>query len=298
MTANSQPPASATVPEAAAEGPGEREVTLPVLVLLALVVGVVAAIGAIIFKYMIAVIYNFAFHGIFSFDLDPNAYGDPSVWGAGIILVPVVGGLIVVWLVQTFAPEAKGHGVPEVMFAIYHRDGNVRGVVSVVKSLASAISIGTGASVGREGPIIQIGSSFGSTLGRRLSLVRPQKIILLAAGAGAGIAATFNTPLGGVLFAVEVLLPEISSRSFLPVVVATATSTYAYRLMIGAEAAFHLPLWQQLPQQLAVDVTEIALATVTGVAIGLPPSCSCGCWSSAKTRSKKCRTRMCRISSA
>ncbi|MEZ5801363.1 MAG: chloride channel protein [Nitratireductor sp.] len=216
-------------------GSGDREVTLPVLVFFAVVVGIVAALGAIAFKYMIAAIYNFSFYGIFSLELDPNAYGDPS---PGIILVPIIGGLIVVFLVRSFAPEAKGHGVPEVMFAIYHRDGNVRGIVSVVKAFASAISIGTGASVGREGPIIQIGSSFGSTFGRRLGLIRSQKIILLAAGAGAGIAATFNTPLGGVLFAVEVLLPEISPRSFLPVVAATATSTYAYRLIIGAEATF------------------------------------------------------------
>ncbi|MEZ5870623.1 MAG: chloride channel protein [Nitratireductor sp.] len=248
---------------------GEREVTLPLLVFFAFVVGIVAALGAIAFKYMIAVIYNFSFYGIFSLELDPNTYGEPSPWGAGIILVPVIGGLIVVFLVRSFAPEAKGHGVPEVMFAIYHRDGNVRGIVSVVKAFASALSIGTGASVGREGPIIQIGSSFGSTFGRRLGLIRSQKIILLAAGAGAGIAATFNTPLGGVLFAVEVLLPEISPRSFLPVVAATATSTYAYRLIIGAEATFHIPIWKQLPLSTAVNFSEIGLAAITGIAVGV-----------------------------
>ncbi len=174
MTADASSPDASPQTAAAQEVPQEREVSLPVLVLLAFVVGVVAALGAIVFKYLIAIIYNFAFNGIFSYHLEPNAYGGPSVWGAGIILVPVIGGLIVVWLVQTFAPEAKGHGVPEVMFAIYHRDGNVRGIVAVVKSLASALSIGTGASVGREGPIIQIGSSFGSTFGRRLGLVRSQ----------------------------------------------------------------------------------------------------------------------------
>ena len=250
--------------------PGEREVVLAVLVGLAFLVGLVAAGGAIAFKYLIAIIYNVSFYGLFSFDLDPNSYGEPSPWGPFIILVPIVGGLIVVWLVKNFAPEAKGHGVPEVMFAIYHKDGNVRGIVAVIKSFASALSIGTGASVGREGPIIQIGSSFGSTLGRRLRLIRSQKIILLAAGAGAGIAATFNTPLGGVLFAVEVLLPEISPRSFLPVVAATATSTYAYRQVIGAEAAFHIPLWNQIPASSAVNFAEIGLAAFTGITLGIP----------------------------
>ena len=268
-----------TVPDSTAAQPSapkdegvkrpDRELSLPVLVFFAFIVGLVAAAGAIVFKFLIAVIYNLAFYGKFSFDLDPNQYGDPSVWGPFIILVPVIGGLIVVFLVKTWAPEAKGHGVPEVMFAIYHRGGNVRGIVAVVKSLASAISIGTGASVGREGPIIQIGSSFGSTLGRWLGLIRSQKIILLAAGAGAGIAATFNTPLGGVLFAVEVLLPEISPRSFLPVVAATATSTYAYRQVIGAEATFQIPVWTTLPTHEAVNFVEIGLAAFTGVAMGL-----------------------------
>lgn len=263
---------SATPPSASREGEGgssEREVALGILVFLAVIVGLVAAAGAIFFKYLIAVIYNLSFYGILSIHLDPNSYGEPSIWGPFIILVPVFGGLIVVFLVKTFAPEAKGHGVPEVMFAIYHRSGNIRGIVAIVKALASALSIGTGASVGREGPIIQIGSSFGSTLGRWLGLIRSQKIILLAAGAGAGIAATFNTPLGGVLFAVEVLLPEISPRSFLPVVAATATSTYAYRLFIGAEATFYVPFWKTLPQQDAANFAEIGLAALTGVIMGL-----------------------------
>ena len=262
----SVPSAASSAPEA--EAPPDREVSLPAMLLLALVVGIVAGVGAIVFKYLIAFIYNLAFYGELSLHLEPNAYGAPSPWGMGIILVPVIGGLIVVWLVRSFAPEAKGHGVPEVMYAIYHQNGNVRGVVAVVKSLASAISIGTGASVGREGPIIQIGSSFGSTFGRALGLVRHQKITLLSAGAGAGIAATFNTPLGGVLFASEVLLPEISARTFLPVVVATATSTYVFRLAMGIESAFIVPLGG-LPEGAAVNGAELLLAAILGAVMGV-----------------------------
>lgn len=260
-------PPAATSGKAPPDTP-EREVPLAILTFLAFIVGIVAAIGAIVFKYLIALIYNLSFYGVLSTDYEPNAFGDPSPWGAGIIAVPVIGGLIVVFLVRTFAPEAKGHGVPEVMYAIYHKSGNVRGVVAVVKSLASAISIGTGASVGREGPIIQIGSSFGSTFARHLGLVRSQKITLLSAGAGAGIAATFNTPLGGVLFASEVLLPEISTRSFLPVVVATATSTYLYRLVMGVESAFSVP-FIDVPATTTINGAEIALAAICGIVIGL-----------------------------
>ncbi len=218
-----------------------REVRIATLSIYAFVVGVIAALGAVVFRILISVVHNVFFEGRFGFWYDANQYEPPSPWGPLIVLAPVIGGLVVVWLVRNFAPEAKGHGVPEVMYAIYHRSGYIRGVVAVVKSLASAFSIGSGASVGREGPIIQIGSSFGSTFARYLKLVRWQRITLLASGAGAGIAATFNTPLGGVLFAVELLLPEVSGRTFLPVVVATATATYIGRVFLGMEPAFEVP---------------------------------------------------------
>ncbi|SON56952.1 H(+)/Cl(-) exchange transporter ClcA [Hartmannibacter diazotrophicus] len=265
MTTSPESLPSAVAP--AAE-PQEREFSLPVLTFLAFIVGCVAALGAIIFKFLIAFISNLTNYGIFSFELNPNAYGPESPWGPFVILVPILGGLVVVFLVRTFAPEAKGHGVPEVMYAIYHNDGNVRGIVAVVKSLASALSIGTGASVGREGPIIQIGSSFGSTFARYLGMTRSQKITLLAAGAGAGIAATFNTPLGGVLFAVEVLLPEVSTRTFLPVVAATATSTYISRLVLGVESAFVVPV-AALPQIETVNIPELVVAAAVGAAMGV-----------------------------
>jgi len=234
---------TATTPApATAENAGEdRSLSLPVLVVLAFIIGVVAALGAAVFRMMISSVHNLFFLGTFSLTYDANQYDPVAPWGPFIILAPVIGGLIVVWLVQTFAPEAKGHGVPEVMYAIYHNKGNVRGIVAVVKSIASAISIGSGASVGREGPIIQIGASFGSTLARRLHLMRWQKITLLSAGAGAGIAATFNTPLGGVMFAVELLLPEVSNRTFLPVVVATTTATSIGRYIFGLDPAFIVP---------------------------------------------------------
>lgn len=251
LTANTPAPPSA---EFAGEN---RTLSLPSLVVFAFVIGIVAALGAVVFRAMISALHNIFFLGTFSFAYDANLHDPPSPWGPFIILAPVVGGLIVVWLVKTFAPEAKGHGVPEVMYAVYHNRGNVRGVVAVVKSIASAISIGSGASVGREGPIIQIGASFGSTIARVFSLVRWQKITLLSAGAGAGIAATFNTPLGGVMFAVELLLPEVSNRTFLPVVVATTTSTSLARVLFGLEPAFFVP-----PAAMAdtLPVTAIVLA--------------------------------------
>jgi CIC family chloride channel protein len=245
-----------------------RTVSLPVLVVLAFVIGVVAALGAVVFRMLIAVVHNAFFLGKLSLTYDANQFDPVSPWGPWLILAPVIGGLIVVWLVKTFAPEAKGHGVPEVMYAVYHNQGNVRGVVAIVKSLASAISIGSGASVGREGPIIQIGASFGSTLARLLNLSRWQKITLLSAGAGAGIAATFNTPLGGVMFAVELLLPEVSNRTFLPVVVATTTATSIARLIFGLSPAFFVPE-AAAAARFAINPVLLSAFAVLGIAAGI-----------------------------
>ncbi len=210
------------------------------LSLFAVVVGIVTGLGAALFRLLVALVHNLAFYGEFSWFYDANLFGPPSPWGPFVILAPVLAGLVVVWIVETFAPEARGHGVPEVMYAIYYREGLIRPVVAVAKTLASALSIGSGASVGREGPIIQIGSAFGSTFAQWLRLEPWQRITMICAGAGAGIAATFNTPLGGVLFAVELLMPEISARTFLPVVIATGTATYVGRLFFGSAPAFHL----------------------------------------------------------
>lgn len=245
-----------------------RTLSIPVLCVAAFLVGIVAALGAVVFRYMIAMVHNGFILGTFSFVHDANQFDPISPFGAFVILAPVVGGLIVVWLVQTFAPEAKGHGVPEVMYAIYHNKGNVRGIVAVIKSIASAISIGSGASVGREGPIIQIGASFGSTLARIFHLARWQRITLLASGAGAGIAATFNTPLGGVLFAVELLLPEVSNRTFLPVVVATTTATSIARFVFGLAPAFQVPP-ASLPHGFAFEPIQFLWFAVLGVVAGI-----------------------------
>jgi CIC family chloride channel protein len=117
---------------------------------------------------------------------DANIHTAPSPWGAWVIFVPVLGAVGVAYLVKTFGPEAKGHGVPEVMDAIYYNDGKIRSVVAVIKSLASALSIGSGGSVGREGPIIQIGAAFGSTLGQLIAMPVRRRAILIAAGAGGG----------------------------------------------------------------------------------------------------------------
>jgi chloride channel protein, CIC family len=238
------------------------------LSLLAIVVGLTTGLGAVIFRDLIGLIHNIAFLGVFSFDYEANVFTPPSPWGALIILVPVIGGQIVTFLITKFAPEARGHGVPEVMDAIYYKDGMIRPVVAVIKSIASALSIGTGAAVGREGPIIQIGSAIGSTLGQIVRMAPWQRITLVAAGAGAGIAATFNTPIGGVMFAIELMMPELSARTFLPVALATGTATFIGRIFFGIHPAFAIPS-KLLASQSPATLDALLLYALLGALIGI-----------------------------
>ena len=206
-----------------------------------MLIGLVGGCGAWVFRGMIAFLHNLFFLGKISFFYEANVHTPPGPWGPFIIFAPVVGAIGVTWLVQTFAPEARGHGVPEVMDAIYYNKSIIRPVVAVIKSLASALSIGSGGSVGREGPIIQIGSAFGSTVGQWLRIPAWQRTTLIAAGAGAGIAATFNTPIGGILFAAELLLHEVSVWTLVPVAIATASASYVGRFFFGPNPAFAIP---------------------------------------------------------
>ena len=249
--------------------PAPRPVGLVYLSVLALVVGIVTGCGAVGFRELIGLIHNLFFLRRLSFGYEANLFTPASPWGALIILVPVIGAAGVTFLVSTFAPEARGHGVPEVMDAIYYRRGIIRPIVAAVKSLASALAIGTGAAVGREGPIIQIGSAIGSTLGQWIPMLPGERILLVASGAGAGIAATFNTPIGGVMFAIELLMPEVSARTFLPVAIATGTATFLGQMFFGQQPAFAVPRLAPL----AVDVQSAltlacyaVLGAITGIA--------------------------------
>lgn len=259
--------------EQAKSGNNTREVEpvargLPFMAAMGLLAGFVAGWGAIGFRALIGLFHNLLFLGQLSASYDANAHTPASRWGAWIILVPVAGALVVAFLVKTFAPEAKGHGVPEVMDAIYYGEGRIRPIVAVVKSLASALSIGSGGSVGREGPIVQIGSAFGSALGQWIRMPTHQRVTLVAAGAGAGIAATFNTPIGGLVFAIELLLPAVNSATLLPVAIATVTSTCVGRYVLGMQPAFDISELQ-IPAIHTLSPAAYPLFVVFGLLIGL-----------------------------
>jgi CIC family chloride channel protein len=203
-------------------------------ILIALVVGLGTGIGAVIFRYLINFVEFVGYSWI------PGIF--PFLGKYSVVVVPAVGGLIVGLLIFNFAQEAKGHGVPEVMEAVALRGGKIRPVVALVKSLASAISIGSGGSVGREGPIVQIGSSIGSTLGQKLHMSDAKIRILVACGAAGGIAATFNAPIAGVIFALEVILGEFSVRHFSLVVISSVAASIVGQAVFGDIPAFLIPV--------------------------------------------------------
>jgi CIC family chloride channel protein len=157
----------------------------------------------------------------------------------------VIGGLIYGPLIARFAGEARGHGVPEVMLAVSEQGGRIRPRVAAVKALASALCIGSGGSVGREGPIVQIGSALGSSLGQALRIPESRLRLLVACGAAGGISATFNAPIAGVFFALELILRDFESESFGVVVLASVIADVIGRAAFGSQPFLTLPAFQQ-----------------------------------------------------
>jgi CIC family chloride channel protein len=154
------------------------------------------------------------------------------------------------------------------MDAIYYQGGKIRPIVAAVKSVASAISIGSGGSVGREGPIIQIGAAFGSTVGEAIGMPVRQRAILIAAGAGGGIAATFNTPIGGIVFAIELMMPFVSPLSLLCVALSCVTATSIGRSYFGVLPSFNVPALA-LVEGPGVPVEAFPWFILFGLVIGL-----------------------------
>jgi CIC family chloride channel protein len=209
---------------------------------LSVLVGAGAGVGAVVFRWLIRT-FTLALSG----HADYSGLGhvaNPHVPGLGrwfVLFAPVVAGLLYGPLVHFFAREARGHGVPEVMFAVARKGGRIAPQVAAVKALASALCIGGGGSVGREGPIVQIGSALGSTLGRVVRVNEERMRLLVACGAAGGISATFNAPLAGVFFAMELILRDFNGQSFGMVVLASVTASVIGRAALGNQPFLHLP---------------------------------------------------------
>jgi len=204
---------------------------------LALIVGVGAGLGALAFRALVLGI-TWATTGSAEFGQDGRVPSAHLPWlGLGFyVLIPVIGGLVYGPLVYRWAREARGHGVPEVMIAVAEGGGRIRPRVAVVKALASALTIGTGGSVGREGPIVQIGAALASSLGQGTRQPVGRLRILVACGAAGGISATFNAPITGVFFGAEIILREISAGSLFAIMLSAMVADAIVRPILGADA--------------------------------------------------------------
>lgn len=232
-----------------------------ILIILAIAVGAGTGFGALIFISLI----EWAHELFFGY----SAGALSSILGAGeggykwwIVLIPAAGGLLGGPIIFYFAKEAKGHGVPEVMDAVARRGGIIRPQVAAIKALASAICIGSGGSAGREGPIIQIGSAIGSTIGQIFHMSGNRVRILVGCGAAAGISAVFNAPIAGILFSLEIILGDFAVRTFAPVLISSVLASIITRSFLGNHPAFEVPAYE------LVSAWEIPLYVALGVVCG------------------------------
>ena len=220
---------------------------------LAALVGIVAGLGAIAFYIATRVAEHYALGMIAGYSPEPRPGGEAAMPWLPVpahplvpwllLLIPTIGGLISGVIVFTFAPEAEGHGTDAVIAAYHHHQGQIRPRVPLVKIIASSITLGTGGSGGREGPIAQIGAGFGSLLGNLLHLRPAERRVLMAAGMGAGIGAIFRAPLAGTIFAAEVLYgsTEFEPEVIIPAGIATVISYSIYGMYSGWQPLFTMP---------------------------------------------------------
>lgn len=228
------------------------------MLLLAILVGAVTGLGAVLFIHLISTIQGGAYSSL--------TFALPHVGIWSFLIIPVAGALLAGPLIAWFAREAKGHGVPEVMQALVIRGGRIRPRVAVAKILASALCIGSGGSAGREGPIVQVGSAFGSATGQVLQLSDERIKNLVACGAAAGISATFNAPIAGVAFAIEVLMSGLQVRMFGNVVIAAVSASIVSQMFLGDRPAFTVPTYTlESPLEIFLYLLLGLVAAVIGV---------------------------------
>ena len=254
---------------------------------LAVLVGIVAGLGAIFFYLATRIVEHYALGMVVGYHPPVRPAGETELtWLPGwvatfspwlLLIVPTVGGLLSGLLVYTFAPEAEGHGTDSVIEAYHRKQGQIRPRVPLIKIVASALTIGTGGSGGREGPIAQIGAGFGSLLANLLRLNVANRRILMAAGMGAGIAAIFRAPLAGALFAAEVLYrsPEFEPEVIMPAAIASVVSYCTYGLYTGWQPLFSTPNlvfdnpWQLGPYLLLVLFMVVLASLYTHTFYGM-----------------------------
>ncbi|UCG13357.1 MAG: chloride channel protein, partial [Deltaproteobacteria bacterium] len=228
------------------------------LYLLAIAVGILGGYGAILFRVLIKASQYLFYQNTNDF----LSFADQVPFYLKLF-IPALGGLLVGLIIHWGAEKAKGHGVPELIDAVVIRGGRIPWRTATTRVSASVLTIGAGGSVGREGPIIHIGSFLGSAVAQLLKLSRDRERILVSCGAAAGISATFHAPITGILFAVEVLLGDFALSTFSPMVLASVTAAVISGFHLGSFPAFTIPRFQM------AALWEYGLYPVLGILSGL-----------------------------
>jgi H+/Cl- antiporter ClcA len=198
-------------------------------------IGLLAGLIAFVLYKLIGLFTNIFFYHRFAADFISARHSQLGLW---VILIPVIGGIIVGFMAKYGTPKIKGHGIPEAMEAVMVNRSRIQPRVAILKPISAAIAIGTGGPFGAEGPIIQTGGAVGSLVGQAFHTTASERKVLLACGAAAGMSATFNTPIAGVILAIELLLFEFKARSFIPLVVASTLATAVHMQLLGAGPMF------------------------------------------------------------
>ncbi len=226
----------------------------------ALFIGLVGGLAAQALLEMIYFCTNLFFYGRFSFAITNPDHNHLGLW---VVMIPPIGGLVVGIMVNYLEPTLKGHGTPEAMEAVLFGHSRMKLRVAILKPIATALAIGTGGPFGAEGPIIQTGAAFGSLFAQAIGLTPYYRRVLLAAGAAAGMAATFTAPLAGILVAVELLLFEFRARSFIPVAFTATVATGVRIYFVGSAPLFPTPEFQ------LAHMNELWLFGLMGILMGL-----------------------------
>ncbi len=240
-----------------------------------IIIGLIAGLGSIIFHYLCLLGIHW-FMDFMAGYVPPSPAGEHHLWAPTgrsfnrymLLFLPALGGILSGWIVYTFAPEAEGHGTDAAIDAYHRKGGFMRGRVPIIKTIASAITLSSGGSGGREGPIAQIGAGFGSFLATRLKLSERERRIMMAAGISAGVGSIFRAPLAGALFAAEVLYrdPEFESEVIIPAGISSVVAYCLFCLVFGWGSLFDTPHFEfQNPLELGPYLVLALVLVATGV---------------------------------